>query len=71
MDGTCKCGQPADVKSFPGAVLRCWNCWEKAVKSGQTSNNDELLPGSPDDFVSHDLSVANEGTEEHDHNRTN
>lgn len=60
MDGTCKCGKPAEVKSFPGAILRCWECWDKETGFKHVG----------DEFIDHDLSVANENTEvHHDNNR--
>lgn len=54
MDGTCHdCGKPAEVRSFPGGIYRCWKCWDKI----------QGFKHIGDDFKSHDLSVANENTE--------
>lgn len=58
MDGTCQiCHKPADIKTWPDGNY-CWDHYDARNKAR-------------DDFKSHDLSVANEGTEEHDHTSAN
>lgn len=56
MIGTCqKCGKPAEVRVIPGGYF-CWSDWDIQVGFKHLD----------DDFLTHDLSVANEGTEDHD-----
>lgn len=57
--GSCQvCGKPATIRVWGERVGAF--CWEhyKQHKS---------VTGEPVDFLSHDLSIANEGTENHEH----